>query len=120
MNRLSLLFILSAPFLWGAGADVTGTWYCTVDLPSGSGSPTLVLKQENDKITGTYSGTLGETAVQGTIAGDKVQISFEAEAGGQKFKVTYDATLKNDNKEMEGKVIYGDLGEGAFSARKKE
>ena len=118
MNRLSLLFLLSASFLWGA--DVTGTWYCTVELPAGSGSPTLVLKQEGEKITGTYSGTLGETTVQGTVSGDKVEISFDTEAGGQKFKVTYNATLKNNDKEMEGRVIYGDLGEGAFSARKKE
>lgn len=118
MNRLSLLFLFFAPFLWGA--DVTGTWYCTVELPAGSGSPTLVLKQEGEKITGTYSGTLGDAAVQGTISGDKVEIFFDAEAGGQKFKVTYSATLQNNDKEMEGKVIYGDLGEGAFSARKKE
>jgi hypothetical protein len=118
MNRLSLLFLLSASLL--RGADVTGTWYCTVDLPAGSGSPTLVLKQEGEKITGTYSGTLGEMAVQGTVSGDKVEISFDTEAGGQKFKVIYNAILKNNDKEMEGRVIYGNLGEGVFSARKKE
>lgn len=117
MNRLSLLLALSASVLWGA--DVTGTWYCTVEFSVGSGSPTLVLKQDNDKISGTYSGTLGETSVQGTISGDKVEIWFDTEAAGQKFKVTYNARLKNENKEMEGTVIYGELGEGTFSARKK-
>lgn len=100
-------------------ADVTGTWYFAVELSVGSGSPTLVLKQEGNKVTGTYSGTLGEAPVKGNVDGDKVEIMFETETAGQKFKVTYTGTVKDD-KEMSGKVAYGEIGEGTFTAKKKE
>lgn len=100
-------------------ADVTGTWYAAVELSAGSGAPTLTFDQKGNKITGKYSGTLGDVPLAGVIDGNKIEFSFEAEASGQKFKVVYSGTLKND-KEMEGKVVYGELGDGTFTAKKKE
>lgn len=61
------------PFLLTAGltlADVSGKWTAQVDTDMGSGEPTFVLKQVGDKLTGTYSGQLGEAPVTGTVKGD--------------------------------------------------
>lgn len=116
MKRLFFLSILAAGIV---AADVTGTWHVAVELGVGSGSPTFVLKQQGTKITGTYSGTLGEAPISGKLEGDKIEITFEAETAGQKFKVVYTGTVK-DSKEMAGTVVYGELSDGTFTAKKKE
>jgi len=35
-------------------ADVTGTWKLSVETPNGTGTPTVILKQDGEKLTGTY------------------------------------------------------------------
>src|SRR5262250_1419307 len=66
------VFVLAAVAF---AADVTGTWNATVDLGGGQGgTPTFVLKQDGEKLTGTYSGALGESPVTGTIKGSDITI----------------------------------------------
>lgn len=48
------------------GADVNGTWNAKVETDAGSGTPVFVLKQSGEKLSGTYSGALGETQVSGS------------------------------------------------------
>jgi hypothetical protein len=116
MKTIATLFLAAAATF---AADVTGTWYFAVDLSIGSGSPTLVLKQEGNKVTGTYSGTIGEAKVTGTVDGDKVELTADAEAAGEKVKIVYSGALKTPTT-MEGKTTYGNLGSGTFTAKKKE
>ena len=99
-------------------ADVSGTWNFNVETDAGSGSPTFVLKQDGDKLTGTYAGALGEANVKGTVHGDQVEISFEASANGETIQVVYSGTLEGDKK-MKGTVKLGTLGNGTFTAEKK-
>lgn len=40
-----------------AAADVTGTWIMNVETSAGSGSPTFVLVQKDDALSGTYKGS---------------------------------------------------------------
>ncbi len=96
-------------------ADLTGTWSADVNLDAGSGTATFVLKQAGNQLSGTYSGTLGQAKVTGTVTGDKVVWSFEA---GEAGKVTYTGTIKSDTK-IEGKAEYGEVGSGTFVAKKK-
>ena len=116
MRPLMVLALSLAPVL---AADVTGTWNLAVELSVGSGNPTIVLKQQGEKLTGTYTGTLGEAPVQGKITGDNVEFWFEAEAAGQKFRATYKGTVKSGNS-MQGTVDYSGIGDGTFTAKKKE
>jgi len=53
-------------------ADISGAWNAAVTLDAGSGTATFVLKQSGDRVTGTYSGTVGEAKVTGTVKGDAV------------------------------------------------
>jgi hypothetical protein len=43
---------------------------------AGTGTPTVVLKQEGETLSGQYSGQLGEAPVTGTIKGNEFTFSF--------------------------------------------
>jgi hypothetical protein len=96
--------------------DLTGTWNAKVELSGGqSGAPTFVLKQDGEKLTGTYSGALGEAPLKGTIKGNEVTFDFEA-SGAQ---IHYAGKVDKDGKKMEGTVDYGGQAGGTFTATKK-
>jgi hypothetical protein len=108
----ALLFFAATAF----AVDVTGTWNAKVQLGTGqSGSPTFVLKQDGEKLTGTYSGALGDAPLKGTVKGNDVTIDFEA-SGAQ---IHYVGKVDNDGKKMEGTVDYGGQASGTFTATKK-
>ncbi|HKF23809.1 MAG TPA: hypothetical protein VKE93_19705 [Candidatus Angelobacter sp.] len=96
-------------------ADVTGTWDMKVDLGSQGGSPTFVLKQDGEKLTGTYSGALGEATVHGTVKGNEVVIDFESSGAA----IHYAGKLDTTGNKMEGTVDYGGLASGTFTGTRR-
>jgi hypothetical protein len=76
--------------------DVTGTWALQIDLGGGQGgAPSVTLKQEGEKLTGTYSSqVVGEHQVTGTVKGNAVTFGFEASFDGNAVKVTYSGTVE--------------------------
>jgi hypothetical protein len=125
MNRrtiLNLFATLSAVIAIGVTSlagqqDVTGTWKVTVESQAGTGNPTVVLKQDGEKLTGTYKGQLGEAPLQGTIKGSDITFSFKVNVQGQDLQVDYVGTVEG-GKSMKGKVKLGDFGEGTFTGTK--
>jgi hypothetical protein len=101
--------------LWAA--DVTGTWQFDVQTSEASGSPTFQLRQDGQKLTGTYQGMLGKADVRGTVKGAQVVIEFETEALGTKETVRYTGKLEGTDK-ISGKVTLG-ARSGTFTGRKK-
>jgi hypothetical protein len=99
-----------------SGGDLTGTWDGEVETSAGSGNPTLTLKQEGDKLTGTYKGQLGEFPLTGTIKGDAVELSFKV-SGQVEGTVVYKATVSG--KTMKGTVDLAGAATGTFKATKK-
>ena len=114
MRKLLLLALVS---LAAFAADISGTWNAAVELDIGSGTPTFVLKQTGDQITGTYSGGLGEAKVKGTVKGEKVEISFDVAPDGNTVTAVYSGTLDGEKK-MKGTVKIGSIGSGTFTATK--
>jgi hypothetical protein len=100
-----------------AAADVTGTWIMAVQTGAGSGSPTFVLVQKGDALSGSYKGQLGEAQVTGTVKGDDVTIEYTVEGQAGSLAVKYSG--KTDGKTMSGKVSLGQLGEGTFTGTKQ-
>jgi hypothetical protein len=96
-------------------SDLSGTWNAQVTLGDQTGTPTLVLKQNGEKLTGTYSGALGEAPLTGTVKGKEVTIDFEASG----VKVRYAGKLDSEEKKIEGTVDYGGQASGTFTATKK-
>jgi hypothetical protein len=112
MTRLLFLLSLFAALLFAA--DLSGTWVFDVVTDAGSGTPTFHLKQDGSKLTGDYSGALGEAKVTGTVEGSDVTIRFHA--SGE--EVVYQGSVQSDGT-LKGKVQLGSVGAGTFTAKKK-
>ena len=98
--------------------DVTGKWLFTVETSAGSGTPTLTLKQDGEKLTGHYSGQLGEADLTGTLKSSDIKITFTADVQGNSINCVYTGTV--DGKDaMKGKVELVGLGDGTFTAKRQ-
>ena len=103
-------------------SGITGVWDFDVTLDSGgTGAPTFTLKQEGEKVTGTYKGQLGEAPVTGTIKGNDFKISYKLNFQGQDLEGTYAGKLTS-NDTMEGTITFSvsELGPGKFTAKRKK
>lgn len=115
-KALALIALLLFFSIAALAADLTGTWNAKVELSTGqSGTPTFVLKQHGEKLTGTYSGALGDAPINGTVKGSDVTINFEV-SGAQ---IHYAGKVDKEGKKMEGTVDYGGQASGTFTATKK-
>lgn len=107
--------VLSAGFCFAADtSDMTGTWELDVRTPSGSGMPLMVLKQDGNKLSGSYSGQLGETDVTGAIKGNKWHVEFNS-AG---IDIKYSGKVTGDK--VKGSVDLGPYGMGTFTGERKK
>jgi hypothetical protein len=95
-------------------ANITGKWNATVDLGGQGGTPTFVLKQDGEKLTGTYAGGLGEAPLTGTIKGNEVTLDFEVQGA----KVHYAGKLNAEGTQIDGTCDYGGQANGTFTAKK--
>lgn len=117
MRKILLLIVfLTLPSMARAATDVTGTWNVKVVLGDQGGSPTFTLKQEGAKITGQYSGALGDADIKGTIKGDSVTLEFTVEDN----LIRYEGKLNADGTKMQGTCDYGGRASGTFTATKAE
>jgi hypothetical protein len=103
-----------------AKTDLTGTWSVTVELPNMTANPTIVLKQDGEKITGDYvSAQYGKFPITGTLKGADVTFSFTMNIEGNGLTVTYAGAVDKDGG-IKGSVTYGDMMSGTFYAAKKK
>jgi hypothetical protein len=114
MKKLIVPIVLIWSALALLGADLTGSWSVAVVLDAGSGAATFNFKQTGEALSGTYTGTFGTAPVTGSVKGDQIEWSFDAEQVG---KVTYQGMLDGPDK-MKGAVIYGQLGKGTFAGER--
>ena len=98
--------------------DVSGKWLFTVQTGAGSGSPTMDFKQDGERLTGHYSGQLGEADLKGTVKGNTIEFTFATDVQGYHLESTYSGTIDKDT--MKGTVSITGLGtEGSFSAKRQ-
>jgi len=102
-----------------AKVDLTGKWAFTVQTDAGTGTPTVTLKQEGDKLTGHYSSqVLGEADLTGTVKGQQFDFTFTANAQGTSLDVKYSGTIENKDS-LKGTLDLGGLGSGTFTAKRQ-
>src|SRR5256885_6088060 len=119
-----VLLVAAAAVLVSSGTfaqskvDLTGKWALNVETSGGSGTPTVTLNQEGEKLTGHYSSaTLGEADVTGMIKDADFTFAFTASVQGTSINVTYTGTADKDA--MKGSVSLGDVGEGTFTGKRQ-
>ena len=99
-----------------ASVDVTGPWVMALDMAMGIAETTLVLKQEGEKISGTYTGRYGAFAVAGTLEGQHVEFSVAMTVEGQPVEMVFTGEVASDNQSMEGDADLDLAGTGRWSA----
>ena len=112
-----LLCFSSAVFPAYLQDDVSGTWSLSVETQQGTATPTVILKQAGERITGSYKGRLGESTLEGSIKGNEIRFAVKLKFQDQEVTITYSGTVEKDS--MKGTVQFGDRGSGPFTARRK-
>jgi hypothetical protein len=89
-------------------ANVAGTWKVSVSGGAGSAEQTIVLKQDGNKITGTFKGPRQSGPLEGTVDGKN--ISFHVST---RVPLDYKGTVDGDS--MKG-TMTGNGKTGAWTA----
>src|SRR5262245_41211454 len=114
----AVLLVAAVALAQGAKVDLTGKWAFSVQTDAGSGTPSVTLKQDGEKLTGHYTGQLGDVDVTGSVKGNDFTFAFSSDLQGTKIDVTYKGTIVNKD-ELKGSVSIAGLGEGTFTAKRQ-
>lgn len=103
--------------------DVSGKWTVALELSIGTSNPTLALKQDGTKVTGTYtSARYGDAKLTGTID-DKGKLVFQVALSAEGTDVTmfFSGEVSADGLTIaKGIVNIEGLGEGSWAAKKEK
>ena len=105
-----------ATFAISAGAqrllvDLTGKWAFAVVTENGTGTPTVILKQDGEKLTGTYeSARMGVRPIEGTVKKDSLRFALK---GGEIELTFIGVVVDKDN--VRGVLDMGGQGGAAFT-----
>ncbi len=101
-----------------APPNIAGKWTMTLEMSMGTATPTLELKQDGEKITGTYTGRYGTFPLQGTLSGTAIVISVTMTAEGESVEMTFSGEVTAGAQTMKGNASLGGMGEATWSAKK--
>jgi hypothetical protein len=95
-------------------ANVAGKWNVTLQLETISGHPVILLKQDGEKLTGTYEGRYGQSDLKGSIKEKDIEFSVTFVAEGMQTQGVFAGKVNGDT--MGGDVAYEGAGDGTWSA----
>lgn len=103
-----------------APVDITGKWAIDVVTPKGNGLAVFTFKQEGNKLTGLYAGSLGEAPVTGTIKGNDAVFQFTLAERLKKDPNAKPAIYygKVDGDKISGTIDFAGETKGSFSGKK--
>ena len=108
-----LFFYVSSP----DEVDVTGSWDMAVEASQGKATPVLTLRQDGEKVSGTYRGQMGQSDIQGTVKGNAIRFSVVLKFEDKEVTVVYSGTVTSNL--MQGTVQFGGVGSGKWSAARR-
>ncbi|MGA2263467.1 MAG: hypothetical protein ABSH28_18785 [Acidobacteriota bacterium] len=98
--------------------NVAGKWTMTLEMSMGTGTPALDLKQDADKITGTYTGRYGTFELEGKLKESNIEFAVTMSAEGQSITLTFTGEVAADGQTMKGTASLGELGDATWSAKR--
>lgn len=122
--RQRVFVAVAVVMLVAAGAaraqdSVAGTWNLQVVFDQGSGAPTVVFKQDGEKLTGTYTGQMGQYPLEGTFKDKAIAFTVAVDVQGNQITFTYVGTLEADGT-LKGTVDLGGMASGTWTGKKAE
>jgi hypothetical protein len=103
-----------------AALNVTGKWTMTLEMSMGTGTPALDLKQDGEKITGTYTGRYGTSQLEGTLKERAIEFTVTLVAEGESVSMSFGGQVAEDGQTMKGTAVLGELGDATWSAKKEK
>ena len=110
---LCLIFLCAAPAAMEP-AKVAGQWQLALEIGSITGRPTIELKQDGEKLTGTYRGRYGASPIEGSLKDNQIGFTVTMNAEGQQTSGHFAGVVDGDA--MSGTVEFEGAGEGTWSA----
>ena len=97
---------------------MAGKWTVTLDMSMGTATPALDLKQDGEKIGGTYTGRYGTFDLQGTLKNRAIQFAFNMSAEGETVTMSFTGEVAEDGQSMRGTATLGEMGDASWTAKK--
>src|SRR3982751_6960607 len=95
-------------------AKVAGKWNVSLQLESITGHPVILLKQDGEKLTGTYEGRYGPSELKGSIKEKEIEFTVSIVAEGMQSQGVFGGKVNGET--MSGNVSYEGAGDGTWSA----
>jgi hypothetical protein len=99
--------------------SVTGKWTVELNMSMGQSTPALELKQDGQKITGTYTGRYGVAPVVGTLKDRAIELKISINAEGTDVEAYYSGEVAADGQTMKGTATLGPAGDATWLARRE-
>lgn len=97
--------------------NLSGEWVLTTQSRMGEQDALMTVRQSGSALTGTISSEAGAVDYRGSVNGAAVAFDFTISVQGTDLKLDYRGTVEGDT--MKGKAVFGQFGEGTFTAKRK-
>jgi hypothetical protein len=103
-------------------AAVAGKWAMALELPQmGTANTTLDLKQDGEKITGTYTGSYGTFQLEGTVKARVLEFWFTMTAEGTAVQLSFRGEVAADGETIvKGTGSIEGMGDVTWSAKRSK
>jgi len=98
--------------------SLTGRWAMELNMSMGPATPVLNLKQEGEKISGTYTSRYGTFPLEGTLKARDIQMFVTISVEGMKVGMSFTGEVATDGQSMKGTADLGQAGDGTWIARR--
>ncbi len=98
-------------------ADLSGNWLLTTESQMGAQDARMTVRQTGSALAGTIIGQAGTVDYRGKVNGASVAFDFTINIHGTDLKLDYTGTVEGDT--MKGKAVFGQFGEGTFTAKRQ-
>jgi hypothetical protein len=100
----------------GKSINITGKWTMDVVTPRVTGVAVFTFKQDGEKLTGMYAGSLGEAPITGTIKGTDATWQFTTDP--KKGPAIYTGKFDAAGKMAKGDIDFAGIAKGTFTGKK--
>jgi hypothetical protein len=99
------------------GSDLSGEWVLTTESQMGAQDALMTVRQTGNALAGTIDSKAGSVDYSGSVNGAAVAFDFVISVHGTDLKLDYSGTVEGDT--MRGRAVFGQFGEGTFTAKRK-